>query len=112
MEARTFIPELGHATTCTGYGADVSTHRPQPLRFVWHHLRPESLGGASDSINCVQVCDLCHYATHALLYWMSQHNGILPAGYGTLAQRRYAQTGWNLTPPELRSQIPNEGSIL
>lgn len=109
-------PRLGRATVCVGYGA----HRPDPARIIWHHLRPEALGGATDLVNCVSLCDTCHYCTHALLYMLRLSAGDetiwrKPDGigsYGTLAQRDLARRGYALCAAAgVQGRIPNEGSL-
>lgn len=116
MSALLTVPTLGKATQCTAYGS----HRPTPLRFVWHHLLPESLGGATDTLNLVSVCDACHYSIHELLYLLRLSNGdaarwAKPGGgqYGSDGQRGYALKGWQLAVAAgVQNRIPNEGGVL
>jgi hypothetical protein len=109
-------PALGKATGCVGYGA----HRPEPARFIWHHLQPEALGGATDTVNCVALCDTCHLCVHELLYMLRLSGGDeavwhRPDGsgsYGTLAQRDLARRGYALClAAGVQEKIPNEGGL-
>lgn len=112
-----YLPALGKATECTAY--KLASHTPAPHRFVWHHLEPEVCGGATDTVNCVQVCDNCHYTIHALLYALKQSGGdtavwrrgrtwAAPTGL-----RGYAQRGWELCVASgTTAHIPNEGGAL
>jgi HNH endonuclease len=90
MEARTVLPGLGRAVTCEA----ARSHRPPPLRFVWHHVLPEACGGPTSRGNCVQACDNCHMAAHVLLWYLA--NGgippgtLRPRGPMTWARRGYA----------------------
>lgn len=105
------LPGLGPATHCTAY----NDHRPRPLRFVWHHLLPETCGGASDLTNVVQVCDSCHYAIHDLLWVLKTSAGDpkVWGRYGADQQRAYALRGWQLAAKVgMTDRIPNEGGIL
>jgi hypothetical protein len=108
----------GHliATRCTAYGS----HRPEPARFVRHHLLPEALGGATDALNLVDVCDSCHYAIHELLYMLKRSAGDesvwriagTTGSHGSLAQRDYARRGWRLAfAAGVQDRIPNEGGV-
>ena len=58
----------GHGPASTCEVCSPASHRPTPLRYVWHHEEPETAGGASDNTNLVQLCDSCHYSVHRILY--------------------------------------------
>lgn len=77
-EALTFVPGLGHATSC----ACVEHHRPKPARFIWHHVLPRTCGGKTDAANLVSLCDTAHYAIHAVLYELRTNDGQLPKAPG------------------------------
>jgi len=47
-----------------------SSHAPEPLRFVWHHVQPQEAEGPTVPGNLVQVCDSCHYTIHRLMWVM------------------------------------------
>lgn len=82
-------------------------HRPRPLRFVWHHVQPESAGGTASTL--VEVCDGCHYGTHALVYYMRTHGGALPRG-GSGYERDIAAAGYAMcVAAGTVDLIPNEG---
>lgn len=99
------------ASECTGAGS----HQPRPLRFIYHHLLVQAAGGQTNTSNLVQLCDLCHYAVHDLLWVLARDNGSAAAWkrYGTAEQRSYAQQGYDLAVQAgTVSSIPNEGGIL
>src|ERR1700750_2423059 len=66
MSALLEITGRGPATTCEV--CSPASHRPTPLRYVWHHAQPETTGGATDDTNLIQLCDSCHYSVHRILY--------------------------------------------
>lgn len=117
MSAVLTVPGRGPATTCEV--CSVNSHRPVPLRFVWHHEQPESTGGATDDTNLVQLCDSCHYSTHRVLYAMACKYLGKPLtdaqqGYLTNPPRRtmlaYAQKGLDACIANgTVDKIPNEG---
>lgn len=107
-------PTVGRADHCTGYGS----HRPEPARYVWHHILPEALGGATDALNLVPLCDTCHLCVHELLFMLKRSAGDeavwliggTGAWRGSRAQRDYARRGWKLCLAlGVEDQIPNEG---
>jgi hypothetical protein len=91
MTAQVELPGVGKATTCEAYG----THRPQPLRFVWHHVLPQACGGKTERDNLVSLCDGCHYSCHVIM-WLFGHGGLLGGTpHGTKGQRAIAQRGYD-----------------
>jgi hypothetical protein len=113
----TEIPGVGPATLCEV--ASVASHRPTPLRFVWHHCQPETAGGATDNTNLIQVCDSCHYSIHRILYALAQQYLGKPIttvqqGYITNPPRKtelaFAQRGLQACiAAGTVDKIPNEG---
>ena len=103
------VPGLGRATAC----AVAAHHRPRPLRFVWHHVLPQTCGGLTEPANLEQLCDSCHYGVHALLWYAAQHAGAFPGRVGTPAQRAIATRGYTaaVTAGTVAS-IPDEGNNL
>lgn len=104
MIAKSYHATVGHATECEGSGS----HRPQPLRFVWHHIQPHECGGPTEPGNLVQLCDSCHYSVHRLLWHMARG---LPLGpVPRRAQLDLARTGYlRCIAAGTISKIPNEG---
>lgn len=91
MPGHVELPGAGKATRCEAYGS----HRPQPLRFVWHHVLPEACGGKAEPGNLAQVCDSCHYSIHILL-WLLARGGLGDGTIrGTKGQRAIAQAGYD-----------------
>lgn len=83
---------VGKASTCVLYGS----HNPVPLRFVWHHILPQSCGGKTTRSNLVSVCDNCHYGIHELL-WDLKLNGGMFVQYQNFAntpRAKYAIQGY------------------
>ena len=103
--AATVIPGIGRAVDCSV--APAGTHRPVPVRFVWHHIQPHEAGGATDAANLVQLCDNCHYTIHRLLWNMAKG---LPQPPCRAAQLAYAQRGYDAcVAAGTVARIPNEG---
>ena len=92
-----------------------TNHVPYVVRFVWHHVMPESLGGSVE----VEVCDSCHYSIHRILYYMSlRYQGIaltdeqqaLLNSPPRRAQLAIAQQGLDMCiAAGVVDRIPNEG---
>jgi hypothetical protein len=81
-----------------------SSHDPEPLRFVWHHVQPQGAGGETVESNLAELCDSCHYTIHRLLWYLAQqHRGVIltDAQEAELAhpprrrQRKVAQQGFD-----------------
>jgi hypothetical protein len=85
---QTELPEVGTAVSCHGYGS----HRPTPLRFVWHHILPRVCGGKTVTSNLVSVCDVCHYSIHIIMWQMA--NNVTPE-FGSRLQHALAQQGYD-----------------
>jgi hypothetical protein len=106
MDAHVVIPGLGHAVDCAVM--EVSAHRPQPLRFVWHHIQPQQAGGLTVAQNLCQLCDSCHYSIHRLMWTLAQNQPLPP--HVNRIQLGYARAGYNLCARAgTLPQIPNEG---
>lgn len=90
MTGHAELPGVGKATTCEL----AKSHRPAPLRFVWHHVLPETCGGLTQLANLASVCDNCHYAVHVLM-WQLAHGGLGDHPAGSKAQRALAQRGYD-----------------
>lgn len=106
-ETLTYVRGLGRPRECVGYGA----HRPRPLRYVWHHVLPQSCGGKTEPSNLIALCDVCHYAVHELMF-SAVVNGVVP-GYGTRAQRAFALQGYQAAVAAgTTGKIPNEGGLV
>jgi hypothetical protein len=115
MIARTTIPGLGTATQCVASGS----HAPDPSRYVWHHVQPESCGGPTNRGNCIETCDSCHYTIHRMLYAMARATLMLPIPptYIPLlehpprrAQLMYAKLGYDrCNDAGTLTKVPNEG---
>jgi HNH endonuclease len=105
------------ASMCVASGS----HTPTPIRYIWHHLQPETAGGATDTVNLVELCDSCHYSIHVLLYIMAQialGNSVSPAAAELIVhpprreQLALASQGYQLClDAGTVAQIPNEGGI-
>lgn len=105
-----FHPTVGRATSCV----ITRWHHPKPLRFVWHHVLPETAGGLTDLNNLISLCDSCHYAIHGLMYVLAKKDGstVMWGKDGSRAERRYALMGYQLAVKAgTVAKIPNEGSI-
>ena len=105
-----FLPSFGTANKC-----EISQHHtPVPLRYVWHHILPQTCGGKTIAANLIEVCDNCHYGIHALLYSMKLNNGKVDSKYSHLiGSQRYnvAKAGYQAAlDTNTVSQIPNEGA--
>ncbi len=97
------VDSMPKATLCVVTNA----HRPQPLRFIWHHVQPLEAGGPDIAANQVELCDSCHYTIHRLMWLMAQ-NQPLPTVYKT--QLAIATRGYNAcVAAGTVGQIPNEG---
>jgi hypothetical protein len=109
IECVEFLPGVGRATRC-----QVSaTHAPKPLRFVWHHVLPQTCGGQTVPENLAECCDNCHYGVHVLLYELAQNAGKLTAHAHLAGTGRYevALRGYQAAVAAgVVNQIPNEGS--
>lgn len=103
-EALEFVADLGRAVSCQGYG----THRPVPLRFVWHHILPQVCGGKTVAANLASLCDSCHYSIHILLWQMANK---VPLSKGTKAQLAFAKQGYDAAVAAgTADKIPKEAS--
>jgi len=105
-----FLSGFGKATHCQLY----NLHRPVPLRFIWHHILPQTCGGTSTSANLSQLCDSCHYAVHAMLYDLKVHGGTLQAfsKFAKSPRAVLAQQGYTAAVAAgTVDKIPQEGSI-
>jgi hypothetical protein len=99
------LPGFGPATGC--YVASVASHRPTPLRFIWHHVQPQEAGGLTEAANLIQLCDSCHYTIHRLMWYMA-HSEPLPKVHRN--QLMYATKGYAAcVAAGTISKIPNEG---
>jgi hypothetical protein len=99
------LPGFGPATLCQV--TPTASHRPVPLRFVWHHIQPQEAGGLTEQANLVQLCDSCHYTIHRLMWYMA-HGTVLPKVHRV--QLQYAQKGFDAcTAAGTVAKIPNEG---
>lgn len=107
MSALVYIEGLGRADHCEAYGV----HRPNPMRFVWHHVLPQVAGGKTEPGNLVQVCDNCHYSTHAVMYAMA--NGKLVPTRASRGSKALAKRGYEAAKAAgTISLIPNEGGLI
>lgn len=99
------LTALPHADHCEV--AATTAHRPQPLRFVTHHIQPQEAGGPSEPGNYAQLCDSCHYTIHRLMWYMRQGTA-LPKVHRN--QLKLAQEGYDrCVAAGTVSKIPNEG---
>jgi hypothetical protein len=106
MTAQTSLPGFGTAVGCTVTPA--RSHRPVPVRSVWHHLQPKEAGGETTALNLVSLCDNCHYTIHRIM-WMLKASPVLPAGLNR-AQVRLARIGYErCVTAGTVDKIPNEG---
>lgn len=97
-------PGLGRAREC----AISQGHRPTPMRFVWHHVLPQTCGGQTAPNNLVALCDSCHYSVHTLLWHLAQSSP--PPHRGTHKQRTLALAGYTAAVRAgTVALIPNEG---
>jgi hypothetical protein len=109
VEASVSLPGFGPATTCEVMPP--LSHRPVPLRFVWHHVQPKEAGGLTAAANLVQVCDLCHYGIHRLMWALAGHIPM-PSGLRVPdpAQLALARRGFDAcVAAGTVGRIPNEG---
>ena len=88
MSGLTTHPVLGTAALCVV----PIIHRPRPLRFVWHHVLPQTCGGQTNRENCISVCDNCHYSVHILMWNLANHRPV--PDRPNQAQLRFAMTGY------------------
>lgn len=104
MIAKGYLPGVGAASKCEASGS----HRPEPLRFVWHHIQPHEAGGPTIRSNLAELCDSCHYSVHRLLYHLARD---LPLGpVPRQAQLELAREGlMRCHVAGTVGQIPNEG---
>jgi len=109
MEAAVFLPGVGRAAECS----ITTAHYPSPLRFVWHHILPKACGGKTVSENLVSLCDSCHYAVHALLWDLKQHEGLLtiPSPLRNRRRMAFAFLGYDAAKAAgTLEKITNEGT--
>lgn len=107
MHAHEFIAGIGKAPSC----AVSNSHRPIPMRYVWHHILPQACGGQSVATNLVSLCDSCHYATHALLYQCKLNGVVTPDSRNNGKRVALAMQGYALAVAAgTVAKIPNEGS--
>lgn len=69
------------AATC----ACVAEHRPAPLTFEWHHIRPLAMGGEDTKYgihgrNGIWLCPTAHTNTHEILRLMVAAQSLLTYG--------------------------------
>ena len=110
MMGMEMLPGFGKATNCQLY----KLHRPAPLRFIWHHILPQTCGGQSVQDNLSQLCDSCHYAVHAMLYDLKVHQGafISFSKYQKTPRAVLAYQGYEAAVAAgTVDKIPQEGSI-
>jgi hypothetical protein len=107
LDAPQFIAGIGKARGC----AASTSHRPAPLRFVWHHILPQGCGGKSTVDNLVSLCDSCHFAVHALLYQCKLSGGtVTPDSRNNKVRIALAVQGYTLAVAAgTVDKIPNEG---
>lgn len=108
MSAVLVLEGVGPATKCQA----ANYHSPAPIRFVWHHILPQEAGGKTVADNLAQLCDSCHFATHAILYQLAHNNGQLTtlAKYKGTARYALALQGYQQAAAAgLLGKIPNEG---
>lgn len=113
---RALIQAFGvRASACAGYH---SPHRPRPLRFVWHHILPQTCGGRTTKQNLVSLCDNCHITVHSILWLIAQHQGLTAniiryQHIGTEEQRELAERGYQAAVAlGTVARIPNEGGAI
>lgn len=103
--AQTSLPVVGQATDCSVTHA--ASHRPVPVRFVWHHVQPKEAGGQTVAANLIELCDSCHYTIHRLMWNMKQS---LPQPKVHKNQLKFATEGYQAcVAAGTVAQIPNEG---
>jgi hypothetical protein len=83
------LPKFGKATRCE-LSRQAGPHPPG--RFIWHHILPQACGGKTERANLAELCDNCHYAVHAVLWWLAHPDTAQPGA--TRRQRRVAQQGY------------------
>lgn len=105
----TFLLSFGYAKRCEA----TKTHSPTPLRYVWHHILPQTCGGKTVAANLIEVCDNCHYGIHAILHDMAVNGGRVSKKYRHLVGTgRYevAKKGYqSALDTGTLNKIPNEG---
>jgi hypothetical protein len=102
----TELPGVGVAATCAILAP--ASHRPVPLRFVWHHVQPHEAGGQTIPANLIQLCDSCHYSIHRLM-WNLARSLPQPAAPNR-KQLALATLGYvACVAAGTVAQIPNEG---
>ena len=109
MEASVYLPMVGRASKC-----EVSdSHRPEPMRYIWHHVLPKTCGGRSVSANLVALCDNCHFGVHALLYQMKVNGIVTQSSINNRARVKLAIQGYQAAVVAgTVDKIPNEGSAV
>lgn len=108
MHAHTSIAGVGKAQSC----AISTSHRPMPLRYVWHHILPQACGGLSVITNLVSLCDSCHFAVHVLLYQCKVNGVVTPDSRNNGKRIALAQQGYLLAVAGgTVGKIPNEGVV-
>jgi len=106
LDAHEFIAGIGKASGCKVS----ASHRPAPLRFVWHHILPQGCGGQSTTDNLVSLCDSCHYAVHALMYQCKLNGKVTPDSRNNKVRVALAIQGYMLAVAAgTVAKIPNEG---
>jgi hypothetical protein len=106
VEASVSLPGFGPATTCEVLSP--GSHRPVPLRFVWHHVQPKEAGGLTVAVNLVQVCDGCHYSVHRIMWHLAR--SLPPPAPLNRAQNGLARHGFDAcVAAGTVARIPNEG---
>ena len=109
MEAFVYLPMVGRASKC----AVSDSHRPAPMRYVWHHVLPKTCGGRSTAVNLVALCDNCHFSVHVLLYQMKIKGMITPSPINNRARIKLAIQGYRAAVAAgTVDKIPNEGSAV
>lgn len=107
------VAGVGPAHQCVAYPN--SPHRPTPMRYIWHHILPQTCGGKTSKDNLASLCDTCHYNVHTLLVALKQFGGDVAtiAHRGTQMQRDLAVLGWNrAVAAGTTGKIPNEGGLV
>jgi hypothetical protein len=104
MAGHEFYLAVGKAITCEA----AKSHRPEPRRFVWHHVLPQACGGETVPGNLVQLCDTDHYAIHDLMYRLAHNLPI--ARPWTRAQMALARRGYDAAVAAgTADRMPREG---
>lgn len=106
MDVYQELTGFGTATTCIILPP--GSHRPVPLRFVWHHIQPHEAGGLTEASNLIQCCDGCHYSIHRIMWQLARDLPL--AAPANQKQLGYARAGYlACRTAGTVDRIPNEG---